>query len=99
MKTKEEVLENMVDVMPFKIPERAKPYILEALEFYASQKDNQNEVCCHKKLTIEDFHVGFQYQKLEENVWENYTYDIYSPRLYKIEKLIETGRVRRSTCN
>lgn len=38
MKTKEEILDNMNDEMPFNLPSQLQPYIHESMEIYAKQE-------------------------------------------------------------
>jgi hypothetical protein len=37
-KTKKEIIAEMVDIMPFHLPESTKPYIYEAMQLYADQE-------------------------------------------------------------
>lgn len=58
----------------------------------------------NKELTINEFHVGFNYEALEMDssryfnkgeIWVKHTYNLKSPRLYKIKQLIDKGLIRR----
>ncbi len=58
----------------------------------------------NEKLTIEEFHIGFEYM-LWSNSGERYLpegwkwfklkYDFHAPRLHKMQKCIEEGIVKR----
>ena len=57
-------------------------------------------------ITIEDFHIGFEYEELvkchhgygllsqQTMEWKRRKYDFNSPKLLKMNKYIEEGRVR-----
>lgn len=54
-------------------------------------------------IKIEDFHIGFKYEQLENDsrrylnqglIWVEKTYSFNSPRLHKINELIEQGKIR-----
>lgn len=56
------------------------------------------------KIKIEDFHIGFKYEEYEMDserylnrgmIWKTRTYTLTSPRLHKIKKLIEEGKIRK----
>ena len=44
MRTKEEIINNMMDEMPFDLSENIKPYILEAMEIYAKEVISNNVI-------------------------------------------------------
>ena len=55
-------------------------------------------------IKIEDFHIGFQYEEYQMDserylnkgmIWVRKTYTLTSPRLYKIQKLIDERKVRK----
>ena len=57
----------------------------------------------NKKLRIEHFHIGFKYQQLIHDpnrylnrgmIWVDKEYTLTSPRLFKIQQLIDEGKVR-----
>lgn len=59
-----------------------------------------------KSICIEDFHIGFKYQQLQMDgsrylnrgmIWVEKVYGFESPRLYKMKKLIEEGKIKRSS--
>lgn len=59
----------------------------------------------NEKITIEEIHVGATYKLWscgterylpEGYQWFTLTYDLTSPRLHKMQKLIEQGIIKRS---
>lgn len=57
----------------------------------------------HSKIKIHHFHIGFKYEELipcpdrylnRGEVWVERVYDFDSPRLFKIQQLIDEGKVR-----
>lgn len=58
-----------------------------------------------EQLSISDFRVGFQYEEYQMDgsrylnkgmIWVKKTYGINSPRLHKIQKLIDEGKLRKT---
>lgn len=54
-------------------------------------------------ISVEDFHIGFEYEEYEMDserylnkgmIWVRKTYAFNSPRLHKIQKLIQKGKIR-----
>tara|TARA_R110002126_G_scaffold205608_2_gene352928 strand:+ start:821 stop:994 length:174 start_codon:yes stop_codon:yes gene_type:complete len=54
-------------------------------------------------MDIKDFHIGYEYQQLEQDkeryfnqglIWVDKVYGFNSPRLHKIQKLIDKGLIR-----
>ena len=57
-----------------------------------------------KPISIDDFHIGFWYEEYQMDserylnkgmIWVKKQYGFNSPRLFKIEKLIKEGKIRR----
>tara|TARA_R110000764_G_scaffold232460_1_gene324927 strand:- start:363 stop:683 length:321 start_codon:yes stop_codon:yes gene_type:complete len=58
---------------------------------------------CSTQLNITHFRVGFKYEELEMDgeryfnrglIWKRKTYGMTSPRLYKIQRLLDNGKLR-----
>lgn len=50
-KTKDQILEEMREAMPFHLPERIRPYIEEAMEIYTNQQLHQCNVRCQLAIS------------------------------------------------
>ena len=64
-----------------------------------------NVVGQSEQLSLSDFRVGFEYEELQMDserylnrgmIWVKKTYGLNSPRLHKIQKLIEEGKLRKA---
>jgi len=80
MKTKEEIIKQMVDVMPFRLSENLVPYIYEAMEIYTKQQvkddvvlpDVINWVDAKKRLPEswgEDYLTCRRNKNKEDGIW------------------------------
>lgn len=58
-----------------------------------------------EQLSLSDFRVGFEYEELQMDserylnkgiIWVKKTYGLNSPRLHKIQKLLEEGKLRKA---
>lgn len=58
-----------------------------------------------EELSLSDFRVGFEYEELQMDserylnkgmIWVKKTYGLNSPRLHKIQKLLEEGKLRKA---
>jgi len=58
-----------------------------------------------EQLSLSDFRVGFEYEELQMDserylnkgvIWVKKTYGLNSPRLHKIQKLLDEGKLRKA---
>lgn len=65
---------------------------------------NRLKAKCFYNIEIEDFHIGFEYEELQMDgnrylnqgmIWVKKTYGFTSPRLHKMQKLIEELKIRK----
>lgn len=100
-----------LDKMGYSWNDFDRTYEMENLiERYADEKVKQalsidDVVGRSEQLSLSDFKVGFEYEEYQMDsarylnngmIWVKKTYGLNSPRLHKIQKLIEEGKVRRS---
>ena len=70
-----------------------------------AEEMKSNVVGQSKELSLSDFRVGFEYEELQMDserylnkgmIWVKKTYGLNSPRLHKIQKLLEEGKLRKA---
>ena len=70
-----------------------------------NREDNSSLDGVIHQLLISDFHIGFEYEELQMDserylnkgmIWVKKKYGFNSPRLHKINELIEAGKLRHS---
>ena len=72
-----------------------------------AEEMKSNVVGRSEQLSLSDFRVGFEYEELQMDserylnkgmIWVKKTYGLNSPRLHKIQKLLEEGKLRKAQC-
>tara|TARA_E500000305_G_scaffold108419_1_gene110811 strand:+ start:1846 stop:2238 length:393 start_codon:yes stop_codon:yes gene_type:complete len=70
-----------------------------------AEEMKSNVVGQSEELSLSDFRVGFEYEELQMDserylnkgmIWVKKTYGLNSPRLHKIQKLLEEGKLRKA---
>ena len=70
-----------------------------------AEEMKSNVVGRSEQLSLSDFRVGFEYEELQMDserylnkgmIWVKKTYGLNSPRLHKIQKLLEEGKLRKA---
>lgn len=65
-RTKEEILDSMINEMPYRLPKETHPYILEAMEMYKKQTVDElyDESMRLYEIHSENTHQQVKYQKI-----------------------------------
>ena len=72
MKTKKEIIQAIVEEIPYRLDESIKPYIEEAMEIYAKQQVKDNVVLPAVINGFYDWHKGKGYITLKRDDLEEY---------------------------